>query len=392
MREAGLQPLEEYSGSLKPWRCKCKKCGNIVTPTYSNVNRGQGGCKYCKSAKIRLKLLMPESDALRIMRANGLEPRTPYSGTKSPWLSKHIPCGRLVTPRLEDIKQGQGGCIHCAKKVRANSKRLDNDLAAKVMMDAGLKPIVPYPGRNDLPWKSECLTCGTFCSPWYSNVQQRGGGCPQCANGGRRVKHLLPASAARQMMTAAGFTPLVAYPGSNTPWRCRCKECRRVSSPRLATVKQGSGCRFCADVERGMQRRLDPRDAAALMRDRGLTPVEPYVGADNVWRCKCRTCKKIVRARYSNILQGHSGCPNCSRQSFVGKPAIVYLITHDGLEAVKVGIARQSSPRLAAFIRKGWCLVEKWTFSDGADVLVIEEAILFWLPTCIVADCKIGHY
>jgi hypothetical protein len=47
MLNAGLTPLEKYKRADSRWRCTCNKCGKIVTPTYSAIRIGQGGCKYC---------------------------------------------------------------------------------------------------------------------------------------------------------------------------------------------------------------------------------------------------------------------------------------------------------------------------------------------------------
>jgi hypothetical protein len=46
---AGLTPLEEYVRADQPWRCTCNKCRKIVTPTYTSIRVGQGGCRYCTS-------------------------------------------------------------------------------------------------------------------------------------------------------------------------------------------------------------------------------------------------------------------------------------------------------------------------------------------------------
>ncbi|MGW4482028.1 hypothetical protein [Rhodococcus triatomae] len=47
-------------------------------------------------------------------------------------------------------------------------------------------------------------------------------------------------------MTAAGLAPLVPYPGSDKPWRCRCMKCGREVTARLTGVRTGKGCRYCA--------------------------------------------------------------------------------------------------------------------------------------------------
>jgi hypothetical protein len=50
MRKAGLEPLEQYPGSLRPWTCRCNKCGRTVQPCYSTIQRGSGGCRWCRNS------------------------------------------------------------------------------------------------------------------------------------------------------------------------------------------------------------------------------------------------------------------------------------------------------------------------------------------------------
>jgi hypothetical protein len=48
MLEKGLDPLEPYRGSGKPWASR-HTCGRVVSPTLSNVRVGKGICRYCNS-------------------------------------------------------------------------------------------------------------------------------------------------------------------------------------------------------------------------------------------------------------------------------------------------------------------------------------------------------
>lgn len=50
MRSAQLEPLEPYPGSLAKWRCRCLRCSKIVTPCYSIIQRGSGGCRWCRNS------------------------------------------------------------------------------------------------------------------------------------------------------------------------------------------------------------------------------------------------------------------------------------------------------------------------------------------------------
>jgi hypothetical protein len=47
MKASGYIPQEEYSYSTSPWKCIHEKCGNVTNPTYNNIKRGLGGCRFC---------------------------------------------------------------------------------------------------------------------------------------------------------------------------------------------------------------------------------------------------------------------------------------------------------------------------------------------------------
>lgn len=48
MAEKGLDPVEPYPGSGRPWASR-HVCGRVVTPTLGNVAQGKGICRYCFS-------------------------------------------------------------------------------------------------------------------------------------------------------------------------------------------------------------------------------------------------------------------------------------------------------------------------------------------------------
>lgn len=50
MRNVQLEPLEPYPGSLAKWRCRCLKCNKIVSACYSTIQRGSGGCRWCRNS------------------------------------------------------------------------------------------------------------------------------------------------------------------------------------------------------------------------------------------------------------------------------------------------------------------------------------------------------
>jgi hypothetical protein len=109
MKQADLEPLEEYIGSGSPWKCRCLKCDRVVFPSFSNVSNGHKGCAFCSGNAVH-----PE-DAVKIMLESGYEPLEPYPAhNKTKWKSRHIQCGTIVFPYYNTIQNRKSGCSVCA--------------------------------------------------------------------------------------------------------------------------------------------------------------------------------------------------------------------------------------------------------------------------------------
>jgi hypothetical protein len=57
MLAAGLTPLIPYPGADEPWLCKHNECGREVSPTYHCIQQGQGGCSICAGRKVDLDIV-----------------------------------------------------------------------------------------------------------------------------------------------------------------------------------------------------------------------------------------------------------------------------------------------------------------------------------------------
>lgn len=242
--------------------------------------------------------------------------------------------------------------------------RLDSAAASAVMVAAGLEPQELYPGYQK-PWRCKCLSCGAAVSPQYANIRAGQGGCVYCA---RRSS-----ATAVEQMRAAGFEPQETYPGIREPWTCRCMTCGKTVTPRLHHIVYGGsgGCKWCG------RRAVDAEAAAAVMREKGLVPLTPYPGSGVPWLCKCVRCGTEVSPQYG-VVRLRGGCRFCARGGFdPAKPAVVYLVTHKVLGAVKVGVGSSSLRRISAHKKHGWTPVAVIPV-PGEAAKKIEKAVLRW--------------
>jgi recombinational DNA repair protein (RecF pathway) len=239
MHSANLDPLEPYQTSTAPWKCKCLRCGEIVTPSYGHIKQGSGGCKKCYlESKIGIGRLDDDA-AVLVMKGKNLIPLVPYPGAMVPWKCQCLDCGNLVKPRYAHIQQGRKGCKVCGYKKTADSLRNSQEETFRIARAAGFEPLEPYKGRHR-PWLCRCLKCGEKISPHYSGIVS-GGGCRYCAG------LVVDPDEAIKVMKKARIQNLAPYPGAGVPWLSQCLKCGKEIKPRYSSVNRGiGGCKYCA--------------------------------------------------------------------------------------------------------------------------------------------------
>jgi hypothetical protein len=375
MLDAALKPLGEFPGADEKWLCECQRCGSVVEPRLSAVRRGaSGGCIYCSGHAPT----DPEAAAQEMLAAY-LRPLEPYPGKAADeWRCECLQCGDIVAARLQKIRSGEGCCRRCGITASALARSADQTASEAMMRSAMLEPLEPYPGGNHLPWRCQCMTCGALVSPTRANIGRGQGGCIACGIKICAAKRLGDEDQAIVDMVQADLQPLEPYPGSNKPWRCRCLGCEQDVTPRLAHVRQGrGGCRTCGVIKGGLRQRTSPDVAEAQLRAGEFEPLEPYPGlASTPWRCRCLICGHDTKAPLYKVRNGIGVCSGCADWGFnMTAPAVVYLLHHPQLGAVKVGITGHPE-RIRRFEQRGWTVEHTLLLRTGAAAWSLEQAVL----------------
>jgi hypothetical protein len=314
-----------------------------------------------------------------VMIKAGLKPLEPYKSVHSKWKCIHIECGKIVYPTYISIKRGQGGCRDCGFK-KGSAKRKNNEAyLIKVMNTAKLRPLEPYKNAH-AEWKCRCLKCKKIVYRRFSDVHKSKSGCQYCS------KRLVDEKDAVKIMLKKKLKPLVPYKNSKTKWKSKCLVSKKIVYPSYNAVENNrGGCKYCAGKV------VSQAQAKRLFIKAKLMPLEPYKNSNAKWKSKCMVCGEIVYPTYGNIYMGHSGCVYCSDIGFKPQqPAILYLIHHDQMNAVKVGITNNKTiiNRLNQFKRYGWNIHKKYYFDKGIDASKIEKEIIDWLKK----DLKLRNY
>ena len=312
MLTAGLTPLEPYENSKKPWKCECQTCKAIVTPAFSSVQTGQGGCRHCAISRQTARLKIDDGEASKVMFENGFEPLEPYPGSQKKWRCKCTTCGNEVMVLRNTVATNGTGCKYCWKERRGQALRISDSAAIAVMRAAGLEPQDPYTRSGD-PWRCIHLECGREVFPSYNSVQQGGGGCQQCGylKTGSAIRY--DNEFAAEIIRNAGLEPLENYPGSHSKWRCIHLECGEEVQVQLHAIRGGeSGCFKCGVKKRGQASRLNGDEARQFMITKGLEPQEPYELSNKPWACIHIECGSLVHPTFTSIQGGQRGCRPCA--------------------------------------------------------------------------------
>lgn len=123
----------------------------------------------------------------------------------------------------------------------------------------------------------------------------------------------------------------------------------------------------------------DPETAAAVMREAGLEPLEPFVDADRPWRCRCLTCNRVVTPRLSRMDAG-GGCKYCATRGLdLNAPAVVFVLSNADLNAHLVGFDAADGDAVTRHARTGWALVKRASVPTVEEAYEIDLSVLRWL-------------
>lgn len=216
--------------------------------------------------------------------------------------------------------------------------------------------------------------CGEEYSRTVSGWSASAKVCPACSNAITANKLTgYDASQADAAVRKLGYVPLEPYPGKvDERWRLEHNYCGKpCNSARLNKLLAGQPCcPTCQPRTLAQRFAMSHEDATARAENCGFTPLEPYPGRNSErWRCLHHDCQKEVRITLTSIGPGY-GCPICACHGRdLVNYSIVYLMTHDSFNAIKVGVTSlketNSRGRVAHHERYGWRLLDALTFDTG---------------------------
>ena len=268
------------------------------------------------------KFRFHEPVAREVMLKAGFEPLETYPGSAKQWLLKCLKCGNEFRTTYQKVKVGDlRNCPNCKKEL----KQAFLQEAEEEMRKAGLNPLVEYPGNNYLPWKCECMRCGSIVSPGFNSIRSGGKGCIKCGIESSAKAKVIPNEVAVALMMTSNLKPLEPYVSARAKWKCECLKCGKTVYANYNAIQQGEGgCYTCGRTSQAAKQRGSSSAAIAVMEKKGLKPIVPYQNTNTPWKSKCLVCGEIVEPTYNNVRyrQKNFGCIYCMGGRVTEKQAI----------------------------------------------------------------------
>lgn len=229
---ANLRPLDKVTKASQKVNYECLICGHLGACTANSLHTGRG-CFKCGKARGGEKARVPVKQVIAEFAKYDLRVVGDYKSIASPLECLCLKCNRKVKKSYATLVKGKNGCQYCSED------KVDPEDAIISIRKRGFEPLVPFPGPKQ-PWRCICAVCKRESSPTHVGKSQTGSGCAFCS------KNRVDPDEAIAFMLGEEIEPLESYPGSAKKWRCRCMKCSREIITMYNTVKNGSGCKYCA--------------------------------------------------------------------------------------------------------------------------------------------------
>jgi hypothetical protein len=383
MLKAGLKPLEPYKSNNAKWKCLHIACGEIVFPLYSSVKRGQGGCYECGRRKSELNRRIPEKKAVAIMLKAGVKPLEPYTNALARWKCQCLTCGHIGYPSFNMVNYGQGGCRPCSYIKTGLASRITEKDAKIRLKKQKLKLIGKYKWVDKRTYfKIQCSICKQVSETNWDTLGKKGRniGCQSCSRSKASFQQVSD-DMHRNLLAEHNLEPIGKYTGNQDLTIVKCLICMKRKKIRrsflMARKKKMQGCMTCSGAKIA-----DPKKIERIMKKAKLIPLVPYSGGHKKWKCECAKCGETVYPEFNSVLSGQGGCIFCAEIGFnYKKPAIVYVISHHQMNAIKIGITNiDSKPdRLKQFQQYGWEIHKRYDFQKGINAFKVEKDVFNWI-------------
>lgn len=174
---AGFQLVSPYINNSSTLELLCMNCGQRGDRAWKRFRQGQRACRTCDpmpSPRPRVSTEVVRAEFL----AKGLQMIGEYHGSGAPVRAMCLHCGSECSPRLDNLRNGQGGCAVCAKHRIGKTLRAPLESVIALFDARDLDFIGPYVSAAT-PTVATCRRCGRTRRP-KPNALRTAGGCRPC--------------------------------------------------------------------------------------------------------------------------------------------------------------------------------------------------------------------
>lgn len=210
-------------------------------------------------------------------------------------------CNYLWASIAGSITSGSG-CPNCAGVVK-----LTNEIVDQRLIGRNIKRISDIiTARTLTNWQCLVDECNYIWKTSATHIFDSSSGCPKCAG---NIK--LTNSYIDNKLIGRNIKRIEDYSGNkeNILWQCLIDSCNyQWKTSTLHILYNNSGCPKCGGTFKLTNKEVDQR-----LIGRNIKRLENYININTVilWQCLLQECNHKWKATPDNIINKHTGCPNC---------------------------------------------------------------------------------
>jgi len=245
-------------------------------------------------------------------------------------------CGHIWELRPSNALKGRG-CPECAKKIRADKKRMSNEeyLTRLGKVNPTIKPLEVYKAF-DISIKHKCLICNHIWEVRPNNLLY-GTGCPVCANESlgneRRKTH--EEYVKDLSLKNPNIEVLDIYKGSKVRLWHKYRKCNHKAFILPSSALAGFGCDKCMRNSIGDRYRFSQEEFEknVYINNPDIKVLGTYIDAVTPVKCRCLICSHEWSPIAGSLSRTHfSGCPICN--SPLGEKKIASYLNQYNIEYI----------------------------------------------------------
>jgi methionyl-tRNA formyltransferase len=315
--DAGVELLDEYTGTSKKYRIRYVACGHEKEYWFNSLGP-HTVCRICTPPQQLGKPVLSAEQVQQRCADAGVELLDEYTGASKKYRIRYVACGHEKEYWFNSLGP-HTVCRTCTPPQHFGKSLLSAEQVQQRCADAGVELLDEYTGA-DKKYRMRHVACGHEQEQWFSSLGPKSV-CRVCTPLQPFGKPVLSAEQVQQRCADAGVELLETYAGRAKKYRMRHVACGHEKEYWFHNLGPHTVCRTCTPLQHFGKPFLTAEQVQQRCADAGVELLDEYTGTSKKYRMRHVACGHEQEQWFSS-LGPKSVCRTCTPRQRPGKPVL----------------------------------------------------------------------